>query len=219
MDFKKRISSFRIIFLMIMTIVLIGLACKSKKTAKSEFCSAEDFKLMTKIDIHCHISVERHAFMDQALEYNFRILTINTDATEDLKQSIDEQERMAILQRDAFPGHLAYLATFSMYGWDNDDWQQKTIQHLGKSFAKGAIGVKVWKNIGMVARDKNGKFIMIDDPKFDPIFDYLEKNGLPVCGHIGEPKNCWLPLAEMTVNNDRQYYALHPHNSSFYCNS
>lgn len=34
-----------------------------------------------------------------------------------------------------------------------------------------------------VVRDKNDKFIMIDDPKFDTIFDNLEKKGMPVCGH------------------------------------
>jgi len=28
--------------------------------------------------------------------------------------------------------------------------------------------------------------------------------------HIGEPKNCWLPLEEMTVNNDRSYFKNHP---------
>lgn len=28
--------------------------------------------------------------------------------------------------------------------------------------------------------------------------------------HLGEPKNCWLPLEEMTVNNDRSYFKNHP---------
>ena len=29
-------------------------------------------------------------------------------------------------------------------------------------------------------------------------------------GHLGEPKNCWLPIEEMTVNNDKGYYSDHP---------
>ena len=28
--------------------------------------------------------------------------------------------------------------------------------------------------------------------------------------HIGEPKNCWLPLEQMSVNNDRNYFKAHP---------
>jgi predicted TIM-barrel fold metal-dependent hydrolase len=31
-----------------------------------------------------------------------------------------------------------------------------------------------------------------------------------VMGHLGEPKNCWLPLSEMTVNNDRRYFENNP---------
>ena len=196
-----------LLFLLVFLFLLV--ACVPSKSTQEEFCTEIDFKNMDKIDIHCHINVERHAFMEQAQEYNFRILTINTDASE-LKQTIEDQERIAIIQRNAFPDQLAYLASFSMDGWDNEDWQQKTIAALEESFKKGATGVKVWKNIGMVAKDQNGNFIMIDNPKFDPIFDYIEKKGKPVCGHLGEPKNCWLPIENMTVNNDKKYFAEHP---------
>ncbi|HSQ84607.1 MAG TPA: amidohydrolase family protein, partial [Desulfobacterales bacterium] len=33
----------------------------------------------------------------------------------------------------------------------------------------------------------------------------------PVVGHLGEPKNCWLPLDEMTTKNDSGYFARNPH--------
>jgi hypothetical protein len=29
-------------------------------------------------------------------------------------------------------------------------------------------------------------------------------------GHLGEPKNCWLPLDSMTTQNDRRYFEEHP---------
>ncbi len=74
----------------------------------------------------------------------------------------------------------------------------------------GAIGVKVWKNIGMVERDKDGNFIMIDNARFDPVIDFIRKSGKTLCGHLGEPKNCWLPIEKMTVNNDKQYFKDHP---------
>jgi predicted TIM-barrel fold metal-dependent hydrolase len=51
---------------------------------------------------------------------------------------------------------------------------------------------------------------MIDDTFFDPLFKYLSENRIPLLAHLGEPKNCWLPLEEMSVNNDRQYFAAHP---------
>lgn len=61
----------------------------------------------------------------------------------------------------------------------------------------------------MTIKDEDSNFIMIDNPVFDPIFNYLEQNNVPVIGHIGEPKNCWLPLEQMTTNNDRAYFTAH----------
>ena len=47
---------------------------------------------------------------------------------------------------------------------------------------------------------------MIDHPQFDPVFDFMEREGMRLMGHLGEPRNCWLPLEEMTVKNDRRYF-------------
>jgi predicted TIM-barrel fold metal-dependent hydrolase len=51
---------------------------------------------------------------------------------------------------------------------------------------------------------------MVDDPKFDPVINYIIKENKTIMAHIGEPKNCWLPLDQMTVNNDRNYFKAHP---------
>lgn len=197
----------------IMLVVVVGYVlaqCNSgtKKGGKEAFFTEADFEKIAKIDIHCHLNTKRPAFMEQAIADNFRILSINVDAP--VGVSIDEQEELALFQREVFPSHVAYLTTFSLQGWNRGDWQEKTLDRLKESFRNGAIGVKVWKNIGMVEKDKDSSFIMIDDPKFDPIFNYLEEKGIPVCGHLGEPRNCWLPLEEMTVNNDRTYFRDHP---------
>jgi hypothetical protein len=204
-------SNFRAGLILIITMLVfewLESGCNHTKTVKNEYCSAADFHSMPKVDIHCHISVERPSFMEQAIKDNFRILTINTDAPSE--GPVEEQQRTALFQREAFPGKLAYLTSFSMKGWDDTDWQTKTLDYIRESFKNGAAGLKVWKNIGMVEKDKNGKFIMIDNPKFDTIFNYLEKNHITVCGHIGEPKDCWLPVEEMSVNNDKKYYKENP---------
>ena len=80
----------------------------------------------------------------------------------------------------------------------------------GILFPKGAIAVKVWKNIGMELKDRDNNFVMIDHPKFDPVFDFLVKNNIPLIGHLGEPKNCWLPIEKMTVQGDVNYFSTHP---------
>ncbi len=62
----------------------------------------------------------------------------------------------------------------------------------------------------MHQRDADGRTVMIDDPRFDPLFEWLEKRGVPVLGHQGEPRNAWLPLEQMTIRGDREYFAEHP---------
>jgi hypothetical protein len=94
--------------------------------------------------------------------------------------------------------------------WDSTGWAEEVINQLQSSFANGALGIKIWKNIGMVEKDTSGNFIMIDNPKFDPLIQFIIDQNKTVLGHLGEPRNCWLPLDQMTVNNDRSYFKNHP---------
>jgi hypothetical protein len=40
----------------------------------------------------------------------------------------------------------------------------------------------------MELKDKSGKFVMIDNPKFDTLFNYMAEKHIPLIGHLGEPK-------------------------------
>ena len=62
------------------------------------------------------------------------------------------------------------------------------MNHLESTFNDGAIAVKIWKNIGMDFRDKEGELVMIDNPKFDLIFNHIKEKGIVLIGHQGERK-------------------------------
>jgi predicted TIM-barrel fold metal-dependent hydrolase len=51
---------------------------------------------------------------------------------------------------------------------------------------------------------------MIDNPRFDALFAYLETKNIPLIGHIGEPKNAWMPLDQMTIKGNQNYFSKHP---------
>ncbi len=190
--------------------LMLCTACLYFSCAGGErYFTMEDFSEVEKIDAHVHYRSPKPAFMEQATADNFRLVTIGTYSGE-YGMSVEEQERLALAHREAFPGKLAYTTAFTLEGWDEPDWLDTQMAYVKESFARGATALKVWKNIGMEFKDENGEFIMIDDPKFDPIFEWLSDNGYTLVAHIGEPKNCWLPLEEMTVNNDRSYFEQHP---------
>jgi len=122
------------------------------------------------------------------------------------------QHDLALDALKKYPGTVYYAATFyfDTIGFGTESWTRNVISHLGNNIAGGAVSVKIWKNIGMTERDRTGRFIMVDDPALDPVIDFIKSKGLPVTGHLGEPRNCWLPLDEMTVSGDSSYYAEHP---------
>ena len=169
----------------------------------------DDFKSIKKYDAHVHVDTDQPAFLQQAIADNFRLLTINWDDVND-PPPMQKQQTLALQQIKAFPNHIAYATTFSIRNFNDPGWQEQTIAYLKNSFSKGAIAVKIYKVIGMILRDTAGKLVMIDDPRFDPIIDFIIKNHIPVVGHLGEPKNCWLPVADMTIKGDKTYFSEHP---------
>jgi len=70
--------------------------------------------------------------------------------------------------------------------------------------------VKVWKNLGLGLRDRAGRAVLIDDARLQPLFDAVERDGWVLLGHQAEPRNAWLPVAQMTTKGDREYFASHP---------
>lgn len=173
-----------------------------------EHFDAADFAAVEKIDIHFHLHSDDVRFMELAARDRFRILNIATQSAP--ADVMREKHRTIFLQYRAHPDRVAPVSSFAMTGWEDADWHDRTIRFLDQTFEQGAVGVKVWKNIGMSFRDRQGKLVMIDDDRLDPVFQHITRKGIVLMGHLGEPKNCWLPLEKMTVNNDRSYFRRNP---------
>ncbi len=166
------------------------------------------YETMPKIDAHVHIQVEDPAIIKAAQEENFRFFTICTRSGSE--EYIDKQLAFAEKLHQNFPKELGFATTFSMENFGKPGWEEDVIRKLQRDFDHGAVAVKVWKDIGMTFRDSLGHFILIDDPRFDPVLDFIAASNKTLIAHQAEPKNCWLPLDSMTVNNDRSYFREHP---------
>lgn len=169
---------------------------------------SEDFAKVKKIDTHTHHNAESTALTDAAKAANFHLLTVSVDVPS--YPELAEQIRLALFQKANNPDHIDFLSTISLAGWESPDWVEGEISRIRETFDQGALGIKIWKNIGMTYKDAEGNFIMADHPRLEPIFRFLIEQDKTLMAHLGEPKNCWLPLEEMTVNNDRTYFKEHP---------
>lgn len=160
------------------------------------------------IDAHVHFNTLSEQKMEMALKHNVSLLSINTNIP--FFESIKEQEAVIHELQKKYPGRLQYITSFDFKDWGKPGFAKGAIQQLERGLANGAVGVKIWKDLGFDYKDENGNWVMIDDPVFDPIFQYLVENDILLIGHQGEPRNCWLPLEEMTVDSDRNYFREHP---------
>ena len=195
--------------LALLTATVAGtIAVAAGATPPEGYYTLQDFRRVEKIDAHMHVHGPADRLMAQAIADNFRILTINVDAPD--YPPIRDQQLAAISLRKRYPGRVAFAATFSVEGFQHPGWSAAVLQDIDAVVAQGAVGVKIWKNIGMVLRDVDGSYVMPDDVRLEPIIGHLEREHLVLLGHQAEPRNCWLPLEQMTVRSDREYFEAHP---------
>lgn len=174
----------------------------------NNYYSIENFPLVEKIDAHYHIYSSESISMEQANKDNFKLLSINTHSG-NCERVVDAHQWLKSLNLDN-PSCFEFTTTFCLDGWDEPGWVENTISWIDQCVTDGAKAVKVWKNIGMEFRDKDSILIMIDDPKFDPIFKHIAELGIPLVGHLGEPKACWQPIEKMQANNNKNYFTQNP---------
>jgi predicted TIM-barrel fold metal-dependent hydrolase len=191
---------FRKAFISLLGVPLLLAACTVDKAGLYEG--------MTKIDSHVHIRTSDPAIMEFARSEGFRLLTINTRS--DSRAYIDRQREFAVKMKQRYPDDISWLATFSMEHFEEPGWAEEAIRRLQEDLDRGASGFKIWKDIGMTFRDSLGQFIFLDDPRFAPVLEFMQASGRTLLTHIAEPRNCWLPIDSMTVNNDKSYFRNNP---------
>jgi len=84
------------------------------------------------------------------------------------------------------------------------DWDKVNEPGFGEMQAKklegeviaGAQGLKIWNSLGLRYRDENGRLIMPDDPRLDPVWQAAGEQGIPVLIHTADPVAFFWPLDE-----------------------
>ena len=187
-------------------LILFVLSFWGCNTSDVDYYSVNDFAKIPKIDAHFHYNTSDPRYLEYAVKLNFKLISQNVDAG----VPINEQIEISSLMKKLFPDEFAFFGTFSVDNFGTAGFTQQTITCIDQCMKAGASGIKIWKNIGMALKDMDGSFVMVDDPAFKPVFDYIQTKKIPLMAHLGEPKNCWLPIEKMTMGNDRRYFQSHP---------
>ena len=138
-------------------------ASRRRQTPGERYYALADFPRVEKIDAHVHVhGAARRASWRRRSRDNFRILTINVDYPD--FPALAEQQRDAVSLRQRYPGRVAFAATFSVQDFRLAGLERSApSRQIDAAVAQGAVGVKIWKNIGMALRDADGRYVMPDD--------------------------------------------------------
>lgn len=101
--------------------------------------------------------------------------------------------------------HPGRFLTFCQLEWNiigERDGVERLIRSLDDSAARGARGLKVWKNLGLTVRDAEGAVVLPDDPRVIQVLEHAGELGLPVLIHVADPKAFFQPLDERNERLD-----------------
>jgi len=182
------------------------------RTAQSAALKA--FAKLHPIDAHAHVYKDDAAFNDFLQRLNLRILNICVidDRDPDFK-GLEPQRRQVLGVSRSTSGRAAFCTTFSPYDFEDSGFTGKVIQQLNQDFSSGAIAVKIYKTIGMEITNQTGKFLMADDPVFDPIYQHIAAQRRTVVAHLAEPSSCWEPPNPASL--DYGYYQKYPNEYAY----
>ncbi len=161
------------------------------------------------IDVHNHVNdaagIDEHMDPKRVVEImdatNVKTVIILTGLWGDkLQHVIDEMVK-------PYPGRFIVFTQIDWSRIDEPDFSQAMVRQLDDAVSRGARGLKVLKDLGLGARDKNGKLIAIDDPRIDPIWQECGRLGIPVSIHSGDPEAFFRP----TDGTNERYEELNEH--------
>lgn len=197
----------------VFSIVLGGVMVSpaNSKDADETF-SAADLHAFTEIepvDTHVHVFKDDPEFCNFVQRIHLHLLDIVVANRED-KTFPNLESKIAAARafvRDS-KGQAVLCTTFDPFKYSDATFASDAIRQLDKDFAQGAVAVKIWKNVGMELKHESGRFVMPDDPRFDPIYKDIAKHGKTLIAHLAEPDSCWQPPNENSP--DYSYYNQHP---------
>ena len=149
-------------------------------------------KLFTIIDMHSHLDYSASKRILTVLKNNGISAIVNMSGG-NFDSDISENY---VFQLDN-PGVIYNFYTPNWrtinqpgFGEQEADLFEKAVKSLGYK------GLKISKAPGLFLRDKKGKIIPVDDPRFDPLWKKAGELGVPVLIHTSDPEAFWLPPDE-----------------------
>lgn len=109
--------------------------------------------------------------------------------------------------------------TYAWFDWTDlheDGFWERCVERVERLAEAGFVGIKVWKDLGLTLKDKNGELLKVDDERLIPFFEKAGELSFPVMFHIADPDAFFLPIdrfneryEELAAHPDWGFYGSH----------
>jgi predicted TIM-barrel fold metal-dependent hydrolase len=99
-----------------------------------------------------------------------------------------------------YPDRFLLFANVDFERVGEADWGTRAATQLRTDVENGAVGLKIFKSLGLRYQDIKGNRIPVDDPRLDPVWEMCATLSIPVLIHAADPKSFWDP---MDAQNER----------------
>jgi len=162
------------------------------------------------VDAHNHLPMQNVARMGHVdLDGLVRTMDLlNLQAIVNLSGESGDVLKLNLHKLDnAYPGRFLTFCNVDWAGVGKPGWAEHAVAALDADVKAGAKGLKVFKTLGLRARDIHGKHILPNDPRIADIWDKAGELGIPVLIHTADPLAFFRPLDRV---NER-WTELHDH--------
>ncbi|MDO8541697.1 MAG: amidohydrolase family protein [Opitutaceae bacterium] len=163
------------------------------------------YEEILKIDVHSHVFEDLPQLNALMRSVNVRTVNVCNNGTDG---HLEQMHQIALEQYRRHPDLYPFEATFDLLRRDEPAYIHEVTSFLDRMFQQGAVGVKIWKEVGIDIKNRAGKFILPDDPLFDPIYAHIAKRGKILHAHLAEPIDAWRPLDPNSPHY--HYYSTNP---------
>ncbi len=145
------------------------------------------------IDIHSHQATpisagEFDRVMKGMDENNLRVLVnLSGSSGSRLRQGVEA------LRASKYKDRMVLFANVN-FGSVGPGFGAAAAKQLEEDIKAGAMGLKIFKDLGMFVRKADGSRLRVDDPELDPIWTACARLNVPVLIHIAEPQAFFDPL-------------------------
>ena len=161
------------------------------------------FAAIPKIDVHVHVPPSRAAEATQVFARHGVRIALNASGG---VPGGGLEETLAASRENG--GRLPPYCNFEFDRVFEPGFDAYTRATLEACREAGAVGLKIFKGLGLGYTNPDGSLLRVDDPRLDVVFDEAGRLALPVLIHSGDPQAFFRP--DTRENERHAELAAHP---------